>query len=167
MARMYMFVSHWRRGTFARGSHCTSRDRIFTCVSCWSVVTSDVKVLGNELSLQHQRPWCVQISVPLCTFMEGRSVTLFWNAVLRHYNYWNSGSRLVYVVIDCHFLCKHKKVQKNAYLFWHEHTVCNCLCHATDVFTHLIVELLSNLIAESLKTSFICQYIHFSSSISR
>ena len=95
--------------------------------------------LGNELSLQHQRPWCVQNPVPLCTFMEGRSDTLFGNAVLCHYNYWNSGPRLVYVVIDRHFLCKHRKVQKNAYLFWHEHTVCKFLCHATDVFTCLIV----------------------------
>ena len=48
MARMSMCVSHWRRGTFARGSQCTSRDRIFTCVSCWSVVTSDVKVLAQS-----------------------------------------------------------------------------------------------------------------------
>ena len=40
--------SHWRRGTFARGSQCTSRDRIFTCLSCWSVVTSDVKVLAQS-----------------------------------------------------------------------------------------------------------------------
>ena len=109
-------------------------------------------------------------TVPLCTFMEGRSVTLFGNVVLCHYNYWNSGSRLVYVLIDCHFLCKHRKVQKNAYLFWHEHTVCKFLCHATDVFTCSIVTVerfLSNLIAESLKTLFIFQYIHLSSSISR
>ena len=120
--------------------------------------------LGNELSLQHQRPWCVQNPVPLCNFMEGRSVTLFGNAVLCHSNYWNSGPRLVYVVIDGHFLCKHRRVQNNADLVWHEHTVCTFLCHATDVFTCLILTVeryWSNLIAESLKTLFIFQYIHF------
>ena len=51
-----------------------------------------------------------------------------------------------------------------------EHIVCKFLCHATDVFTYLIVtvgKFLSNLIGESPKTLFIFQSIHFSWSISR
>ena len=84
--------------------------------------------LGNELSLQHQRPWCVQNPVLLSTYMEGRSVTLFWNVVLCHYNYWNSGSRLVFVVIATFYVTQ-KGSKERLFILRNKF-----LCHATDVF---------------------------------
>lgn len=141
----FICVSHWRHRTFARGSQYTRRDRIFTCVSCWSVVTFNIKVLAQS------RQWAVTATSKIlvgpklstsviCALMEGRSVTLFANAVLCNYNYWNPGSQLVYIVIDCHW--------------------CVYMSYAFCVIVILIVkEFWLKFTAESLKTSFIFLYI--------
>ena len=140
-------MSHWRHGIFARGSQCTSRDHIFTCMSCWSVVTFNIKVLAQSqqwaATATSKILVCPKLSTSvICALMEGRSVTLFANAILCNYNYWNSGSWLVYVVTDCQ-------------CHW-----CVYMSYAFCVIGILIVEeFLLKLTAESLKTVFIFLYI--------
>ena len=55
MAGMYMCVSHWRRGTFARGSQCTSRDRILGACRAglsWRKCTSTVWAMSCHCNIK-------------------------------------------------------------------------------------------------------------------